>query len=165
MNNELTTGFSVNKEEKKVIINREFAARRKHVWAAWTEEELLDQWWAPHPWKSETRLMDFREGGRRLYAMVSPEGDKHWSFQDYTSISPEHNLQFRDGFCDSEGKANMEMPQSEWEVEFTESDGHTAVQIEIQHENLSDIETLIEMGFKEGITATLSQLSGMLESA
>ena len=77
MKNELITNFTVDKAEKKVMIKREFAAPKKHVCAACTEPELLDQWWAPKPWKSETKSMDFSEGGRRLYAMVGPEGEEH----------------------------------------------------------------------------------------
>jgi uncharacterized protein YndB with AHSA1/START domain len=164
MKNELMTDFTVDKAEKKVKIKREFAAPKKHVWAAWTEKELLDQWWAPKPWKSETKSMDFREGGRRLYAMVSPEGEKHWSFADYKSITSQRNLKFRDGFCDIEGNVNREMPQSDWNVNFVEYEDLTTVNIEIQHEELSDLETIIEMGFKEGITATLEQLSKILSA-
>lgn len=162
MKNKLMTDFTVDKAEKKVKIKREFAAPKKHVWAAWTEKELLDQWWAPKPWKSETKAMDFREGGRRLYAMVSPEEEKHWSFADYKSITSKRNLKYRDGFCDSEGNINRDMPQSDWDVDFVEADGLTAVNIHIKHEKLSDIEKVIEMGFKEGITATLEQLSEIL---
>ena len=164
MKNELITNFTVDKAEKKVMIKREFAAPKKHVWAAWTEPELLDQWWAPKPWKSETKSMDFSEGGRRLYAMVGPEGEEHWSFADYYSITSESNFKFRDGFSDSAGNINGDMPQSDWNVDFVETDGLTAVNIEIQHEKISDIEKVIEMGFKEGITATLEQLSEILSA-
>ena len=48
---------------------------------AYTKPELLDQWWAPKPWMSRTKAMDFKVGGRRFYAMVSPEGVERWSVQ------------------------------------------------------------------------------------
>lgn len=132
------------------------------MWDAWTEKELLDQWWAPKPWKSETKSMNFREGGRRLYAMVSPEGEEHWSLINYTSITPETNFKFHDGFSDSEGNILEDMPQSDWNVNFVESGDLTTVNIEIQHQELSDLEKIIEMGFKEGMTATLEQLGKVL---
>lgn len=34
---------------------REFEANLSLVWKAWTEAEMLDQWWAPKPWKCETK--------------------------------------------------------------------------------------------------------------
>ncbi len=164
MNNELKTDFTVDKAEKKVTIKREFTAPKENVWAAWTEPELLDQWWAPKPWKSETKLMNFTKGGRRLYAMVSPEGEKHWSLINYTSITPKTNFKFHDGFSDSEGNIYEDMPQSDWNVVFVEYEDLTRVNIEIQHEKLSDLETIIKMGFKEGIIATLEELAKVLRA-
>ena len=58
---------------KKVTVIRHFDAPVDHVWRAWTEVDLLDQWWAPKPWKAETKTMDFRSGGSWLYAMIGPE--------------------------------------------------------------------------------------------
>lgn len=81
MNN---TIFTANENILKV--ERTFNAPIELVWRAWTEAELLDQWWAPKPWKSETSHMDFSEGGYRLYAMVGPEGEKHLGRTDYRSI-------------------------------------------------------------------------------
>ncbi|HBR58209.1 MAG TPA: ATPase, partial [Blastocatellia bacterium] len=64
--------FIVNKETKTVTITKEFAAVLSLVWDAYTKAELLDQWWAPKPFTSRTKAMDFKVGGRRFYAMVSP---------------------------------------------------------------------------------------------
>lgn len=165
MNNQVLTDFSVNKENNTINVKREFSSPKKHVWAAWTEPDLLDQWWAPKPWKSRTKAMDFTEGGRRLYAMVGPEGEEHWALADYKSITPETNFTYRDGFCDSRGTINRDMPRSDWNVVFSESNGLTAVEIEIRYETLSDLEKVIELGMKEGLTATLEELAEILQAA
>ena len=55
--------FVVDKGTKTVTITKEFAYERSLVWDAYTKPELLDQWWAPKPWKARTKKMDFREGG------------------------------------------------------------------------------------------------------
>src|SRR5215469_175614 len=73
MSNSLLFNFTVNKEAKTVFIKREFAAELSLVWDAFTKQEILDQWWAPKPWISKTKYMDFKVGGRRFYAMVSSE--------------------------------------------------------------------------------------------
>ncbi|MEJ7847388.1 MAG: SRPBCC domain-containing protein [Pyrinomonadaceae bacterium] len=88
MKNDLLFDFIVDKPTKTVTVTREFAAGRDLVWDAYTKQELLDQWWAPKPWESRTKVMDFSVGGRRFYAMVSPEGQERWSVQKYTSITP-----------------------------------------------------------------------------
>lgn len=156
--------FIVDKENSTVNITREFEAPQSDVWAAWTQPEILDQWWAPQPWKSVTKSMEFKEGGRRLYAMVGPNGEEHWSFADYTSITPKTNFKLQDGFCDDQGNVNKEMPQSNWNVDFTETSGTTTVQVQIKHESLSDLEMLIKMGFKEGFEVALSNLDQYIAS-
>ena len=78
MTNDLLFDFTVDKPAKTVYVTREFDAELSLVWDAFTKQELLDQWWAPKPWASKTKSMNFKVGGRRFYAMVSPEGEEHW---------------------------------------------------------------------------------------
>ena len=158
MRTNLLMDFSVDKETSTVTVKREFAASRSDVWAAWTRPELLDKWWAPRPWKARTKSMDFKVGGSWMYAMVGPEGEEHWSKANYTSITPESNFKYSDAFCDSEGNPNKEFPSSDWNLDFTETGENTTVNISIKHENLSDLEAIIEMGFKEGFTSAMEGL-------
>ena len=74
MNSNLLFDFTVDKSTNTVFVDREFDAELSLVWDAFTKQEILDQWWAPKPLISKTKYMDFRVGGRRFYAMVSPEG-------------------------------------------------------------------------------------------
>ncbi|HUB60212.1 MAG TPA: SRPBCC domain-containing protein, partial [Puia sp.] len=92
--NDLLFDFTLDKTKKTVYINREFDADLSLVWDAFTKKEILDQWWAPKPLASKTKVMNFKVGGRRFYAMVSPEGQERWSIQKYTSISPKTNFKF-----------------------------------------------------------------------
>ncbi|GAB3419390.1 SRPBCC family protein [Niabella aquatica] len=162
MNPTLLFDFSVNKENKTIHVKREFAADLPLVWKAWTDAEILDQWWGPEPWKTETKSMDFREGGRWLYAMVGPEGERHWSIADYITINQEKSFSANDGFCDEDGNINTGMPQSRWENVFTFDGTNTTVDITIRHEQLEDLEAIIEMGFKKGFTKGLNQLDQLL---
>ncbi|AWH84168.1 ATPase [Flavobacterium album] len=164
MNSNLNFDFTVNKETNTVHVTRDFAAERALVWDVFTKQELLDQWWAPKPWKSETKSMDFKEGGRRLYAMVSPEGQKHWGVQDYTSITPKTNFKQLNTFSDEDGNLAEGMPTSEWNLDFFDNGDTTTVEIQITHEKLADLEMMIQMGFKEGFTMTLNSLDELFEN-
>ena len=156
--------FTVDKLNKKVKVEREFNASPDLVWSAWTEPEILDKWWAPKPWKSKTKSMNFKVGGRRLYAMVGPEGEEHWSLSDFTSITPKTNFKTLNAFCDSEGRINEDFPRSDWNIDFKGSGGSTIVYVEINHKDLATMEKMIEMGFKEGFTMALQNLEEILES-
>src|ERR1051325_6311764 len=106
MNTNLLSDFTVNKATKTVVITREFDAELSLVWDAFTKQEILDQWWAPKPWASKTKFMNFKVGGRRLYAMVSPEGQEHWSIQEFTSITPTTNFKLLTAFADKDENIN-----------------------------------------------------------
>lgn len=160
----LLLNFSVDKENKKIKVERDFEAPLAKVWSAWTESHWLDQWWAPKPWQARTKKMDFTEGGYWLYAMVGPDGTKMWSRADYESIIPQRTFSGRDSFCDEEGNIDEKFPTSFWTVDFFEKQGSTRLNIEIIFNELTDLEKYIEMGFKEGFTAGMENLDALLAS-
>ncbi|MBK7375976.1 MAG: SRPBCC domain-containing protein [Chitinophagaceae bacterium] len=160
MNNNLLFDFTVDKITRTVFINREFAAELPLVWDAFTKPEILDQWVAPKPWLSKTKYMNFKVGGRRFYAMVSPEGQERWSIQEYTSITPKINFKMYNTFADKD--ENPELPGSEWEYNFSEQNGITKVSIIIKNESLARMEKMIEMGFTEGFKMAIDNLEKLL---
>ena len=162
MNHSLLFDFTVDKATKTVNITREFAAELSLVWDAFTKQEILDQWWAPKPYESKTKAMEFKVGGRRFYAMVSPEGQERWSLQKYTSISPKTNFKYFSVFADE--NENPHLPGSNWDLNFSELNGITKVSIAIHNESLERMEQMIAMGFKEGFTMTLNELVTLLEN-
>ena len=163
MKNSLLFDFTVDKPTNTIFLNREFAADLSLVWDAFTKQEILDQWWAPKPWASKTKYMNFETGGRRFYAMVSPEGQEHWSIQEYTSISPKTNFKLMSAFTDKDENINEEMPGSTWDLNFTDAEGITTVSISIKEKSLASLEQIIKMGFKEGFTMTLNYLDQLLK--
>ncbi len=154
--------FIVDKETKTVSITKEFAAELSLVWDAYTKPELLDQWWAPKPWASRTKVMEFRKGGRRFYAMVSPEGEERWSIQKYTSISPKTNFKFFNAFADKD--ETPQLPGSDWDLSFSPQGETTRVSISIYNESLERLERMIEFGFVEGAEAQLKNLEELLKT-
>ena len=106
--------------------------------------------------------MNFEVGGRRFYAMVSPEGLERWSIQEYTSITPKTNFKMYNAFADA--NENPELPGSDWDYNFTEQNGITKVSISIYNESLERLEKMIEMGFKEGFSMSIDNLEKVLTS-
>ena len=160
MKTDLLFDFAFDEATKSVTIIREFSAELTLVWDAYTKQEILDQWWAPKPWESRTKFMNFEVGGRRFYAMVSPEGQECWSIQKYTSINPKTYFKILNAFADKD--ENPELPGSEWNLNFSEQNGITKVNITIYNESLARMEKMIEMGFREGITMTMKNLDELL---
>jgi uncharacterized protein YndB with AHSA1/START domain len=161
MTTNLLFDFTVDKSTKTVLINREFDADLSLVWDAFTKAELIDQWIAPKPMISKTKYQDFKVGGKRFYAMVSPEGMERWAIQEYTSITPKTNFKMHNAFADA--AENPELPGSEWDHTFSEQNGTTKVSITIYNESLERLERILD-GFTQGMKMSLSNLENLLAS-
>jgi uncharacterized glyoxalase superfamily protein PhnB/uncharacterized protein YndB with AHSA1/START domain len=151
--------FTVNKANNTIQVEREFAADLPLIWDAWTKPELLDQWWAPKPYQTRTKSMDFRVGGRWLYAMLSPENIAHWCLAEYQKIEPQRSFSGLDAFCDEAGNINMEFPRAQWNNRFRETAPDvTTVSITIQYESLADLEKIMGFGFQTGFAMAMENL-------
>jgi uncharacterized protein YndB with AHSA1/START domain len=157
--------FTIDKDNNRIIIEREFASPLANVWKAWTVTEILDKWWAPKPWRSKTLVREFKVGGYWLYAMLGPEGEEVYGRADYLSIREYKGFSARDGFSDSEGNINRDLPQNKWETTFTSRAETTIVKMELSFDSEEDLDKIIEMGFKEGFSSSLENLDEVLENS
>lgn len=156
------TRITKDPDNKKIIVVRGFDAPVEEVWRAWTEKELLDQWWAPRPWKAQTKSMDFRPGGSWLYAMVGPDGTAQWCRADYETVEAPHHYSGGDAFTDEKGNPTHGFPSMHWDVRFSETATGTEATIEISFATVADMEKIVEMGFEEGFTAAHGNLDELL---
>jgi uncharacterized protein YndB with AHSA1/START domain len=159
MTNNLLFDFTVDKAAKTVCIVREFDAELSLVWDAFTKAELIDQWIAPTPMTAKTKYQHFKVGGKRFYAMISPDGQERWAMQEYTSITPKTNFKMHNAFADKD--ENLELPGSEWDHNFNEENGTTKVSITIYNESLERMERILD-GFTQGMKMSLSNLENLL---
>lgn len=156
------TEITKDLKNKKLRVTRNFNAPVELVWRTWTDAELLEQWWAPLPYKAVTKSMYFEEGGCWHYYMLGPEGDKHWCRVDYLKIVSHKFFTAKDAFCDEQGTVNETHPRMLWRNNFHPNNQETEVRIEISFNSVEEIEKIIEMGFKEGFTAAHGNLDELL---
>ncbi|WP_293307394.1 SRPBCC family protein [Pedobacter sp. UBA5917] len=155
--------FTKDTVNKKVIVKRAFDAPLANVWKAWTDSEILDQWWAPYPYRAVTKTMDFREGGFWLYQMLGPEGDGLWCKENFKTIEEQLRITNAVSFCDEDGKENVDFPTMHWKKEFTAAGETTVVDVEISYDSIEDMNMFIQMGMQEGFTAGLDNLDQYFE--
>ena len=157
--------FEVNKVNNSISVKREFNAEISVVWDAFTIPELLDKCLAPKPYQSKTKLMKFVEGGQRLYVMIGPAGEEHWGLTTYESINPKRFYSGLDKFCDKDGNLAIELPLSKRETRFISIEKEKSiVEIKTTYHDLTQLETIIRMGFKEGLTKALDQLEEIFQT-
>ena len=149
--------------EKSILVSREFEAPVADVWRAYTDPKLLDQWWGPSPWRAETKQMNFKPGGYWLYAMVGPEGEKHWARMDYLAIDAQKSFDVQDSFSDENGVINHDMPVSKGRSSFTKTAKGTRVDFKLIYSTVEQLQKIVEMGFEQGITQCMDQLDALFE--
>lgn len=162
MKADLRFDFLVDMQKSSLTVRREFAAKRQLVWDCHTKRELLDQWFAPKPLTTKTKHMEFKEGGYWHYAMITPDGQAFWSRLDYQTIAPIDGYKALDGFCDETGAVNPDMPRARWDVTFTDAKERTLVTTVVLYNSPEDVQKVIDMGMKEGMTSTMERLDELL---
>lgn len=158
----MKTNYIQDEAAKTLAATRTFTAPKHKVWEAYTTSDILDQWWAPAPWKAETKSMDFTEGGHWHYAMVGPEGEKHWALLHYQTITPEDNFTAHDEFSNEAGESDTTLPTTQWDVTFTEEGESTHMKVVIVFDSVEGMNKLTEMGMLEGFDMGLNQLEALL---
>lgn len=155
--------FETDLGAKTIHITREFNAPVEKVWRAWTEPALLEKWVVLKHWTAETRTMDFTVGGVWLYAMISPEGQKHWVYAQFTAIETGKAIATTGMFCDADGNPVLDGPKSYRHTTFSAvEENRTKLEMLITFEEESTIKMFVEGGFKAGIAMTLELLDDLL---
>lgn len=157
--------FKPDTTARKIHIVREFNAPIEKVWKAWTDPEILDKWWGPKPSRVETKIMDFRVGGTWQFAMVTPEGQKHWLYAEFTAIENGKSISTKALFFDGEGNPVDAGPNWYRDTKFSSLEGNrTRVNIAITYEDDATFERFTSGFFKEGTAIGYSQLDELLAS-
>ncbi|MEI7486175.1 MAG: SRPBCC domain-containing protein [Chryseobacterium sp.] len=154
--------FNKDFDSNTVYVMKIFNADVSKVWDYFTKAELLDQWWAPKPWKCETKSQDFKEGGIWLYSMVGPEGERHYAQVKYGEIMEHRSFDGTDTFCDENGNVNPDFPEAKWLFGFTGVEEGSKITVNIHFPTTESLKQLLEMVFEEGFKMGLNQLEEIL---
>ncbi len=154
--------FEKDYTENQIKVSCMIDVAVNEVWNAFTTPEILEKWLAPEPYLAITKEMDFVEGGKWLYYMLSPQGEKYWGISIYSNIRVNESFDASDAFCDEKGIINTQLPRMYWYYRFSEDEGKTLVSVTIIPRNKEEMEQILEMGFEEGYKMSLLQLQRLL---
>jgi uncharacterized protein YndB with AHSA1/START domain len=149
-----------------LVLERTIAVSPQQVWAAWTEPELLIQWFTPSPWSTHSVDVDVRPGGRCNTTMKSPEGDLYPNEGCYVQVERNQLLVFTsvmtEGFrpidAGSDGGLGF---TARIEIEAT-ADGGTHYRAIAMHATEAACQQHADMGFTDGWGAALDQLVALM---
>jgi uncharacterized protein YndB with AHSA1/START domain len=78
-----------NAETFELVSRRKLNAPRNLVYRAWTEPELLAQWWGPNGFTNTFHTFDLRPGGVWEFTMHGPDGTDYPNRSNFHEIGPE----------------------------------------------------------------------------
>lgn len=152
--------------DRDLHLSRCIDAPREKVYRAWTEPELLRQWFTPRPWIVTQVETDVRPGGASLVVMCSPEGLEFPSRGVYLEVVPNRRLVFTDAYTYAwEPAAKPFMTVILTFDEEIEGEGErTRYTALVRHWTTADREAHEKMGFHEGWAKATDQLAELAAS-
>lgn len=154
--------FNKDWEANTLFVMKVYDTDVTTLWKYFTEKDLLDQWWAPKPWKCETQQLDFTPGGTWTYAMIGPEGEKNMAGATYHEINFHRSFDWTDYFADENGQRITSLPTVKWLLGFTGVEEGVKLTVNIHFNTHEEMKQLLEMGFEQGFTQGLNQLEELL---
>lgn len=155
MNNNKTT---TSVEGRDLILTRVIAAPPAQVFRAWTEPELMKQWFAPAPWTTPHVETDVRTGGSSLVVMRGPDGAEFPNRGMYLEVVPNRKLVFTDAFTGQWELSAKPFMTVILTFEPT-ADGATKYTARVKHWTEEDRQVHEKMGFHAGWAQCTEQLA------
>ncbi len=145
--------------DRELVLSRLIDAPREKIYRAWTEPELLKQWFAPAPWTTPSAELDVRPGGANLIVMRSPDGKDFPNRGVYLDVVPNERLVFTDAY--TEAWEPSPKPFMTVIVTLADEGGETRYTARVRHWSVADREAHEKMGFHQGWGQCADQLAAL----
>jgi uncharacterized protein YndB with AHSA1/START domain len=151
---------ATNSADRELVLSRIIDSPRDKVYRAWTEPDLLKQWFAPAPYTTPVAELDVRPGGANRIVMRSPDGKEFPNRGTYLEVVPNERLVFTDAYTEAwqpSGKPFMTVI-----LTFEDAGGRTRYTARVRHWSVEDRETHEKMGFYQGWGQCADQLAALV---
>ncbi len=146
--------------ERELVLTRIIDAPREKLFKAWTDPELVKQWFAPLPWTTSAAELDVRPGGTAMVVMRDPDGNEYPNPGVYLEVVENERLVFTDAF--TKAWEPSEKPFMTAIVTFEDIGGKTRYTARARHWTVADREAHEKMGFHEGWGQCADQLAALV---
>jgi len=161
MNETISTQSTTSAEGRDLILVREFEAAPNKLYRAWTEPELLTQWFTPAPWTTPSAKLDVRPGGANVIKMRGPDGTEFPNRGVYLEVVPNKRLVFTDAYTSAWVPA--EKPFIEVGQAFDDlGDGRTRLRTQSLVDSFESRDAWLRPGMEIGVNEGYAKLERML---
>jgi uncharacterized protein YndB with AHSA1/START domain len=145
--------------DRELSITHLIDAPPEAVYRAWTDPDLLRQWFAPAPYTTPIAELDVRPGGANLIVMRSPQGHDIPCPGVYLEVVPNKRLVFTNAYIRAWEPSDK--PFMTVIVTLDAEDGKTRYTARVLHWTVADREEHERMGFHQGWSQCANQLASV----
>jgi uncharacterized protein YndB with AHSA1/START domain len=145
--------------DRELVLTRLIDAPREKLYRAWTDPELLKQWFAPKPYTTPVARLDVRSGGSAFIVMRGPDGQDLPNHGVYLEVVPNERLVSTDAFTEAWQPSTK--PFMTLILTFEDEGGKTRYTARVRHWTVEDREAHEKMGFHEGWGICTDQLAAL----
>lgn len=157
------TDITTDPQSLTMTLTAEFAAPVERVWSAFTDPSQLERFWGPPGWPATFREFDLSVGGRAVYHMTSPKGEKSSGSWEFLSIDQPRGFEVIDSFVDDEGKPLDGFPAMRMSFSFEETEAGSRMVNTSFFDSAEALEQVVAMGAVEGSRMAMAQLDAVLQ--
>ncbi|AXE39503.1 SRPBCC family protein [Acidipropionibacterium virtanenii] len=156
------TDIITDEKNLTLTVIADFAHPVSRVWRAYADPRQLERFWGPPTYPATFTEWDHRVGGRALYHMNGPAGEKSYARWDFVEIEPERSFTVDDLFTDEHGDPAPGMPVMRMRFAFEATDQGTRMTTTSDFASLEALQTVLEMGVVEGTRLAMGQIDAVL---
>jgi uncharacterized protein YndB with AHSA1/START domain len=153
-----TATTAIYSDGTDLVFERTFDAPRTQVWKAFTDPEIIPQWWGRHGTTTTVVEMDVRPGGKWKYVNSAPDRDDVTFYGEYLELTPPERFEWTFMF-DVEGVGPMGGPET---YHFEDLGGKTKVTSVGRFDSVESIDGAVATGMVRGAIETWDRLEAFL---
>lgn len=158
------TDVITDAENLTMTVIADLAAPVERVWSAYTDPEQLHRFWGPPGWPAIFTEWDHTVGGRAVYSMHGPRGEKSSGSWEFLAIEAPHRFDVVDSFVDDEGNPLEGFPSMRMTFTFESTADGTRMVNTSYFDSVEALEQIISMGAIEGTKLAMAQLDAVLQN-
>lgn len=157
------TSIDTDPENLTLTIVADFPVPRQQLWEAYADPRRLETFWGPPEYPATFTRHDMFPGGLSHYAMTGPDGERSHGYWEFLAVEAPHHVEVVDGFAESAGVPNRDMPTMRMVFDFRETSEGSRLVTVTHFTSAEELEKLVGMGMVEGTRAAMGQIDAVLE--
>lgn len=157
------TDITTDADNLTITVTADFAAPVERLWNAFTTPAQLERFWGPPGWPATFTAWDYTVGGRAIYSMHGPRGEKSTGSWEFTAIDAPRSFEVIDTFSDDDGNPLEGFPAMRMTFTFESTPDGSRMVNTSYFTSAEALEQIVAMGAVEGTRMAMDQLDAVLQ--